>query len=261
MPQNFPYAGGARTSSLSTAKAAVETVRSRVTTAGERTKKKRRPRAPLSKTGLTTKAPSGTYVQLPPLPVDPVVVEILELSRLQRRVSRAQLVRDILTGWVATVPDLRQALFTEVLGKVRLPALYEQWPGYLQSLGFGHLIVDEIPPDAVRRVVMPPAVDEEERQPAVSTAPAVNTMPPDEPIALPDPVRSPAFQGVPSSIEVVTRASELYRPPEREPIDKAERDVLAGYGGPGVGRFDDGRHAETAQRPGSGNAAQEKGWR
>lgn len=197
-------------------------------------------------------------VIMPQIMVDAVALECLDIAALQRRCSRGQLVRDILTGWITVVCDTRQAIFRETLPRgFTLPPVYEAWPGYAASLGFR--TPDDVPSDDALRAAatLPPDAP----APATDEPPATdreNVLPPDEPLARPTPPAQE--QRLPQQGHPATILHGQYRPTEREPISPEERDFLAGFGGTGVRVAPETPQADAAET-GIGNAAQAVGMR
>lgn len=247
------------TATLAQAAKVVSDIRSRAMTAQQRreraAEKAASPKGVAAKKRKYPRYTSEPTVILPQMSVNPTLLEVIDIARLQRKVSRKQLILDILTGWATKVVDLKQAIYRETLpSNAKLPALQERWPGYLASIGFGSDIDQDIPPDGAVAPMLP-------EQPALDVPPPVNVMPPDEPLPAAEPVAAALPAEKPTAESIVLGVNEMYRPPEYVPIGADERDFLETYGGSGVKRFDPDAHAAAGgSRAGMGNSAQGRGW-
>jgi hypothetical protein len=189
---------------------------------------------------------------LPQMRMDADTAEILTLAALQRRVSRTVLISDILSLWVSTCVDTRQALFVEALGPVVRPApVPERWAGYLASLGFMEPEEEQIPPDDPYAYEETPS-----SQPPAHEYPA--SVPAYVPRASDPPIHpSPWAQATappPAPPDAPAPPPGSVRTPP--PLPPAEVRAIVQLGGPSVGRFDPEEYNRVARAPGQGNAAQ-----
>lgn len=96
--------------------------------------------------GMSTKrrrsdSEMGRVRYLSTLKLDIISAEALKIHAIQRRVSQAALIADILNCWIKIATDYNQALFRELLPPgARAAEAPERWQGYLASLGFARAL-------------------------------------------------------------------------------------------------------------------------